>query len=217
MVKEKVTLEDIKTWLETGTEDPDTFVDLAWTLIKELREDDKVVGYKFSHYKIPLNLLVLDLESADEKTKAIRLVVETGIKTIDMDKSSKLSLYRALLELNKQAYIKIYLFGPEDEVAVAADLDKKYLSKEEFEHNLAYVLATVSILAGHEPLAKYIAEETAETLKQLVAAWYRQGVPEEEARRRLEAAGMDKNMIDFFISFIYKNEKKGDLVDILFT
>jgi len=201
----ETSLEEVRSWLEQGREDPDKLVDLPWTVVEELRKDGVVYGYRMAHPKVPVRLLVMDFERIGN-AKIIRIVVETGIPTIDMGREEKLKLYRVLLDLNKLPYTKIYIFGDDHEIGVAADMAKRDLSKDEFEEYLASVLGMVVLLSKSKELARYIEKEEFRVLNELVRTWYREGVPQEEALARLVRAGLSRELAEKFIRTVYQDQ-----------
>ena len=198
-----VTLSDVAEWLREGKDDPETFVDLRWVEIGKVKDNGRVYGLRFTHPKVPVNLLVLDLEIVSGNVPMIRLVVETGVKTIDLRPEDKIRLYRHLLEASKMPFAKFYLFGDEDEVAIAADLDKRGLSKDEFESHLASLLLGYALLAKHDSVKPQMAEKEAETLILLVSKWLEKGVPRELALKRLLDAGFNRETAEELIKMVY--------------
>ena len=194
--------------MENGSEKPDTFVDLKWTLLEKHDMNGKPYMYVFTHPVAPFRLLIIDMEASDNKSKAIRIVIETGIKTIDLDPKVKLSLYRIMLELAKIVFIKTYLFGDEDEIGIAADLDKKLLTKEEFEHHLASVLLTMAYLTSEEALKPLVAEKSLDTLLELVQTWFKRGIKREDALNNLVKYGLDKEIAEKIVDMVYKEENE---------
>ncbi|MCE4600231.1 MAG: hypothetical protein F7C38_01515 [Desulfurococcales archaeon] len=202
------TLEDVKKWLVEGVDEPETFVDLRWQVIDERVEDGKLKMLRVSHPKVPVNLLVLDLENPDYKIKTLRIVIETGLDTIDLGPEEKLALYRLLLDISKLPLAKYYIFGEGHEIAIAVDLDKKSLSKAEFEEALASLILGYTYLVSVLPagLKRKIIEESFVSLANLVAAWYRQGVTRERALQNLVDAGIDREVAEKIIGLVYGSE-----------
>jgi len=196
-------LDKVKEWLESGVEDPKTIVELKWEILEESRDKDgRITALRAAHPAIPLRLIILELSLSDEK-KAIRIVVETNIPTADLPPDQKLILYRLLLDWAKAGLVKIYLFGLHHEIAVASDVSAKNLTKEEFDDALVAILSAVLALSRYEPLAKYIIASEYAVLTELIRRWFREGLSEEEARKRLEDAGVSKEVVDQYIETIY--------------
>ncbi|MEB3774367.1 MAG: hypothetical protein GSR86_05520 [Desulfurococcales archaeon] len=200
---EKTEIEDVKKWLVEGKDEPETFVDLKWVVMEEDTRNGRTFSIRFTHPSVPVNLLVLDMEVLDENAKILRLVVETGIKTIDLDRDDKLRLYRYLLEGSKMPLAKFYLFGDEDEIGIAVDLDKRMLTKEELDLHLAAMLMGYSMLAELESLKNQVLAEQASVLMALVAKWMEKGVPREKVLERLIGAGMDREMAEKLVDTVY--------------
>ncbi len=197
-------LEDIKKWLVEGKDNPDTFVDLRWSVLDESRnEDGSLVSLRVTHEKIPVNLLILDLEGLGTDLPIIRLVVETGVTTIDLEPSEKLRLYRTLLEASKISMAKFYLFGDEDEIGIAADLNKKNLTREEFETALASLFMGYAALSEIPSIKEAIVTEQAMTLYALVAKWMEDRLSCKEAIKKLTKAGLDKELATTIVKQVY--------------
>lgn len=214
MSEEMVDLETIKKWLEEGKEEPETFVDLRWEILGEERgEDGRLKVLVASHQQVPVRLIVVDLEREGAKMKVLRLVVETTIKTIDLPPEVKLSLYRFLLESNKLPLVKFYLFSPSHEVAIATDVDKRLLSKEEFEEALASLLLGYLYLSEKLPVGfkERIREAAQVTLIELVRRWYERGVDRSKALENLVKAGMDRETAERILSLVYRRDSSYSL------
>lgn len=202
----KVSLEAIKTWLVEGVDEPETFVDLRWEVLDEYRDSDgRLISLRVTHPRIPVNLVVLDMEVGETKLPCIRLVVETGIETIDLEPRLKTKLYRLLLEGSKMPMAKFYLFGDSDEIGIAADLDKELLTKEEFEEALAGVLLGYMMLMETSGLAELLSISEAQVLYTLVSNWYSRGVKRAEALERLVRAGLDKEIAELIVGKVYSS------------
>ncbi len=211
MIKEFTDLETIKKWLVEGKDKPETFVDLRWEVLVEKKDEDgSLKVLRVTHPKIPINLLVLKMVDESSSIKAVRLVIETGIKTIDLETREKLNLYRLLLDASKLPLVKFYIFGDEHEIAIASDLDLRLLTKAEFAEALGVLL--LSYLAVVRTLIdKYKAEieaEELEVLYALVSKWYVSGVKREDALKKLVDAGIDKETAEKLIDYIYKGSSK---------
>ncbi|MCE4618123.1 MAG: hypothetical protein F7C82_03915 [Desulfurococcales archaeon] len=214
MSEEIVSLERILEWLKKGKDKPETFVDLRWEIIKEERgADDKLTMFVATHQAVPVQLLVLDLERMDAKMKVIRLAIESNINTIDLPPEAKIVLYRFLLNSSKLPLVKFYLFGENHQIAIATDLDKRLLSKEEFEEALAALLLGYMYLGESLPdqLREKMLEASQIALVELVQRWYERGVDREEALKNLVKAGFKKEEALKLLSLVYRPRGESPL------
>ncbi len=198
-------MELVRSWLVEGSDEPESFVDIKWRVIEEESRDGRPVRIRVTHEKLPVNLLVVDLEPFSG-AKAIRLVIETGIDTADLDRDRKLRLYRMLLDASKLPFVAFYLFGPHDEVAIAVDMDKRALTREELEDNMRSLMLAFFWLAEQEEVREKLLAESYMVLLRLVSAWFREGLPREDAMERLLSAGVDRELADKIVSRIYGGE-----------
>lgn len=214
MTEEIVSLERILEWLKEGKDKPDTFVDLRWEIIKEERgPDNKLTMFVATHQAVPVRLLVLDLERMDAKMKVIRLAIESNIDTIDLSPEGKIILYRFLLDSSKLPLVKFYLFGESHQIAIATDLDKRLLSKEEFEEALAALLLGYMYLGDSLPdqLREKMLEASQLALVELVQRWYEEGVDREEALKNLVKAGFKEEEAMKLLSLVYRPRGESPL------
>ena len=199
-----ISLEEVKKWLVEGSDDPDTFVDLKWSVLEEERDENGVLRrIRVTHEKVPVNLLALDLEDPSGSMPVIRLVVETGVSTVDLEPSTKLRLYRFLLNTSKIPIVKFYLYGDENEIGIAADLAKKDLTREEFETALAGLLLGYSALTRVPGVKEQALEEQVKMLYLLLSKWMRDKVSCGEAVIRLVRAGLDPEAAKAMVKQVY--------------
>jgi len=212
--EEIVSLETIREWLKEGKDKPETFVDLRWEIINEERgKDGKLTTFVATHQTVPVRLLVIDLERLNAKMKVIRLAIESNIYTIDLPPEVKIVLYRFLLDSSKIPLIKFYLFGESHQIAIATDLDKRLLSKAEFEEALGALLLGYMYLAESLPeeLSEKIIEASQMVLVELVQRWYERGVDKEEALENLIKAGLKKDEALKLLSLVYRSRGESPL------
>ncbi len=203
MVLEEDFMERIYKWLIEGREDADNIVDLRWQVIRE-RKDEKgrLEYFRVTHPSIPINLLVLRGEGFG-KAPLVRLVVETMLETRDLEPEAKLKLYRILLYAAKLPYVKYYLFGDSDRIAIAADIDPTSLSKEEFNHILTSLVYGYAALAEVEGLKEEFMSEQTLVLFALVRAYQEKGLSKDEAVRKLIKNGLEKDMAQKLVDMVY--------------
>ena len=202
----------IKEWLVQGSDEPESFVDMKWQVIDERVEDGKLTALRVTYPNTPVNLVVVDMENPDVKIKAFRMVIETGIRLLDLSPNTKFEVYRVLLDLSMIPLVKLYVFGEDQEIGVAVDLDKKSLSKEEFNEALAALLAGYRALVEMLPrdLKEEASEEALLVIYKLVENWYRSGVSRESAYRSLVKAGLDEEFAGRLVDLIYGGGSGGD-------
>ncbi len=207
---EKDIMDLILEWLREGSDEPESFVDIRWEVLEERREDGKLFSFRVTNERYPINLLVLDLEALDESVKAVRLVIETGVKTIDLDRDEKLRLYRLLLEGAKVPFAAFYLFGEEDEIGVAVDLDKRHITRDELEAHLAALFLAYAMLSRVGAIRKQLIRGQMAALLGLVAAWFREGMTREQAIKRLVSGGVDRKLAEEAVNFIFSHSGKEE-------
>ncbi len=208
MSKEKTSLEEIREWLVQGVDNPDTFVDLRWQVLEERKEDGKLVLLRVTHPRMPVNLIIQDLEREDSRIKMVRLAIETGIETVDLDASRKLKLYRGLLIASKIPLAKFILAGDTHEIEIVADLDKRLLTKDEFEEALAALFTAYTYLTSVEEFKDELIEKGLTVLLELVSNWHSKGRNRDEALKSLVKAGIDIQLAEKIVDMVYPKEAK---------
>ncbi len=199
-----VSLEDLLEWLRHGEEKPRRLVDLPWTIIEEKRVDGRLVSFRASHPGILVNMLVLYLPTRPEEGRGpfARLVLETDISTIDMEPGEKLSLYRRLLSVSRLPLVKYYIYGSDQNVGVAVDLDLKSLSIDEFEDALAMLLAGYIYLKKMKGFEEILRREEASVLAKLVIAHLARGESREEVIEYLAKSGITREEAEEIVSAV---------------
>lgn len=209
MPEKYTSLEEIREWLVNGTDNPETFVDLRWQVLEEKREDGKLTALRVTHPKVPLDLTVTDLERSDSKLKIVRLAADTGVDTVDLEPGDKLKLYRTLLILSKLPIVKFTLAGEDHRIQIVADVDKRLLSKQEFEEALAAILTAYSYLSKIEGIGVVLAKKGLAVLLELVSKWHEKGKSRSEAIRALVRAGIDPGTAEKIVETVYPARKAG--------
>ncbi|MCE4628386.1 MAG: hypothetical protein F7C34_04475 [Desulfurococcales archaeon] len=200
----EVSLETIKKWLVEGTDEPETFVDLRWTILEERRENGELKYFIASHPRIPVRLLVMSLNTL-KSVPVARLVIETGIPTVDLQAEDKLILYRWLLDANKLPMAKYYIYGEDHNIGVAVDLDLRSISREEFNDSLMTLfVAYISLKKASRVLERIASKEELVTLSQLVARYIEKGISKEEVIRYLVSNGLDEEVAREIVDTIYR-------------
>ncbi|MCE4625429.1 MAG: hypothetical protein F7C35_06150 [Desulfurococcales archaeon] len=210
----RVTFDTIKKWLVEGKDNPDNLVDLKWSIIDE-KEEEGSRALRATHPKVPINLLVLSAKSTKGKEfDYVRLVIETFIETRDLPPETKLKFYRILLDLPKLPLTKLYLYGPDDTVGIAADLDLRSLSKEEFDDALAMLLLVYTYLKKLSTgLEELMTKEEILMLGLLVRNYIEKGMTKDEIIDTLVKNGLPKEIANDLVNTVYTitggSEKRG--------
>ena len=204
---EQVSIEDVRKWLVEGREDADNLVDLMWVVLDEIRDEEgNLEALRVSHPRVPINLLVVDIRNPKGKPEepgVIRLVAETDIETIDLEPKDKLKLYRFLLDGSRLPLLKYYIYGDEDTIGVAVDLDKKSLSKEEFNDALMSLAFGVAYLARFKALASQIGSEAYMMLFKMAAVYAQKGRKKEEIVQAFIKSGLSKEDAESIVDMVF--------------
>lgn len=204
-----VSLEDIRGWLISGSDDPDSFVDIKWIVIDESRKDGKLVSFRVTHERYPVALYILDLEAMEAGVSAVRLVIETGVRTIDMEPGEKLRLYRILLDGGRIPFVTFYIYGEEDEIGVAVDMDKRGLTREEFEAHMATLFIGYALLMEIDFIKDQLLTEQTKTLLSLVASWISSGMGRRQVVARLVSGGLDGEIAERLVDTVLSTTGDG--------
>ncbi|MEB3851593.1 MAG: hypothetical protein LRS49_03285 [Desulfurococcales archaeon] len=201
-------LEDVRSWLEEGVENPERLEHVKFTIVEESAEDGRLRALRATSAEAPVMLLAIDL--GDSPVPAIRVVVETGVETVDLEPERKLKLYRSLLLYSRLPLVKTYLYGDEHKLALAVDLDKKSLSRAEFNDAVASLLLAYVTIVSELGFREEAAEEAMRSLTALAAAQLRSGRGREEVEETLIAAGVPRELADRILDEVYGQEESGD-------
>ncbi len=190
-------LKEVAEWLRQGTPEAEHIVDLPWVV--EMDEKEGVLVATTAPY--PFRLLVFYREDLH----AIRLVIETRIKTVFMDKAEKLKVYHYLLiDVNRRPYVKAYLFGDEHEVAITADISSIGLNKESFDDVLTFLVGTLGLLYDKLGKPEEIEEEAISLLYITIKKWYEQGWAKERIKKLLMRGGLKEKEAEEMINEVLK-------------
>ena len=210
MAGQSVSLETLKSWLAEGSPESESLVGSKWIIVEESSDTTGLREFAAILPKIPLTLLVIGLRDADGNVFAARLVVETPISTADLDLESKVKLYRRLLTLNRMALVKYYIYGEDNTVAIAVDLDLKSLSKEEFEDALARLLLGFLYLGKlDERFEKMMKEKEVMDLGRMVLSYMERGKSREEIIQLLVEGGLSRDLARDLVNTIYSMAGKA--------
>ena len=203
-------MEDVRSWLEEGRDEAEDLVDLRWEVLEEKRgEDGGLASFRATHPALPVNLLVLHVPIG-EGPGAVRLVVETGLDTVDLEPGEKLRLYRSLLRLSRMPLAKYYLYGEEHEIGIAVDLDLRSLSREEFNDALATLALAYLYLRDLSPsLRERMRREEVRVLAKLVANYVEKGRSREEIVELFTRSGLSRKEAEKIVSSAFREAGRG--------
>jgi len=180
---------------------------VGWEVLEEGRDPEgRLRWFRATNATLPVVLLVMDLEDAvedpDARVPAVRLAIETSVKTAYLDVEERLALYREMFDKAKIPLATFYLIGVHDEIVVAVDVDKRILTREVLEDHFRLLLAFFALASASERVWKQVSSESRRVLLKLVRKWLREGLGREELIEKLTAAG-------------YPPEEAAELVDII--
>ncbi len=206
-----VDLKVIREWLESGVL-AGSGVLLKWEVLEEERDEDGALRVlRASCVGFPVNLVVLSIEgpSCESGPCVARLVIETGIPTVDLDSDVKLRLYRLLLLAGRLALAKFYLYGEEHYIGIAADLDLRSLSRGEFEDYLAMLVAGYLYLRELPGMEEILREKELDILAGIVLEHLKHGEPEEKVVESLEKMGLPKDIASRLVSALSREQREA--------
>ncbi len=195
-------LDQVKFWLGKGVEEPKEIAELPWD-IEEVKENG-TRGLVAVNPKLPVKLFVVE----HEEVNILRILVQTGIYTADLEPGEKLRVYRNLLSLNKNPLAKIFIDGMDGEIVVAADLSTKNLGEEEFHDTVSFTITLVVSLYNKYGVPKNVQLEMLRNLVWLIQKRIEKGW----TRDKLEAflvnkVGMGKNEADQLLDTVFPSKE----------
>ncbi len=184
-------------WLEEGSEEPETIVDLKWAIYDVKKDDNgKIISFRASTVVVPVRLLVLDM---GDDPPAVRFVIETPIETIDYDIKRKAKIYRAMLLTSRAPLVKFYLYGEEQLIGIAADLDKRSIRKKEVSDALSMLVFSLKAFidrVNDEEINELIAADALEVLIELARKYVSEGKSRDELIEYLVRSGLDREIAE---------------------
>lgn len=135
MAQEDTTREEIIGWLAEEKEGAKRLIDLKW--------DVKQLGNLCTLHNdnVPFTILLLFTENT------VRIFVDTGIETATLRSSMRLSIYRTLLILSRQAeLVKFMLDGINENIFARVDLELHHLTRHEFDDGLNTLLSALYLM-----------------------------------------------------------------------
>lgn len=152
--------EQVVAWLTEAKNGAKRLIDLKW--------DVKQVGdlYLCKNEGVPFTILLMF------NNNLVHIFVDTGIETATLENSPRLSIYRTLLLLNRQAdMVKFMLDGINENVFARVDLELLNLSRREFDDGLNMLLSNlylmVKALKLEDQFNKQITNRMVETIMDL--------------------------------------------------
>jgi hypothetical protein len=196
-------LDQVKSWLEKGVEEPKEIAELPWE-IEEVKENG-TKGLIAVNPKLPVKLFVVE----HKEVNILRVLVQTGIYTADLEPSEKLRVYRNLLSLNKNPLAKIFIDGMDGEIVAAADLSTKTMGEEEFHDTISFTITLVISLYNKYGVPKNVQLEMLSNLVWLIQKRIEKGW----TRDKLEAflvnkVGMGKSEADQLLETVFPSKEK---------
>jgi hypothetical protein len=202
-----VTLDDVREWLEEGVDNPEKLEHVRFTILGVEEAKGRITALRATSASIPVKLLAIDL--GDSPIPAIRVVVETDVDTADLEPREKLKVYRALLGFSKMPLAKIYLYGDDHKIALAVDLDKRSLSKGEFNDAVAALILGYLGLVERLGLEEEAYKEAMRNLVLLAAAQMRSGKDPREIEEALRSAGVPGEIVETIMSVIQRSGEEA--------
>ena len=199
-------LETLRDWLVQGVENPGRLEELRFVVVEESRRNGRLESFRAISPSVPVRLLVADL--GDHPIPAFRIAIETDIATVDMEPQQKLKAYRALLLASRLPLVKVYVYTDEHLIALAVDLDKRSLSRREFNDAIAALAMAYNYIIRELGLEREAGEEALRNLEMLAAAQLRQGRSREEVEEMLLKAGIPEEIARRIIESIYGTEEE---------
>ncbi len=135
MAHNLTTREEVIGWLTEEKEGARRLIDLKW--------DVKQVGSlsMVRNENVPFTILLLFTENT------VRIFVDTGIETAVLKSTPRLSIYRTLLILNRQAeLVKFMLDGINENIFARVDLELLQLTRSEFDDGLNTLLSALYLM-----------------------------------------------------------------------
>ena len=202
-----VTLEDVREWLEEGVDNPERLEHVRFTILATEESEGRLTALRATSAAVPVRLLAIAL--GDSPIPAIRVVVETDVDTADLEPREKLRIYRALLGFSKMPLAKVYLYGDDHKIALAVDLDKRSLSKGEFNDAIAALILGYLGLVEKLGIEEEAYEEAMRNLVLLAAAQMRSGRDPEEIEESLRSAGVPGEIVERIMGLIKAGGREG--------
>lgn len=135
MAEAATTTEEIIGWLTKEKEGAKRLIDLKW--------DVKQIGNLCTLHNdnVPFTILLLFTENT------VRIFVDTGIETATLRSAVRLSIYRTLLILSRQAeLVKFMLDGINENIFGRVDLELHHLTRKEFDDGLNTLLSALYLM-----------------------------------------------------------------------
>ncbi len=165
---------DIKSWLENGTDDSKSLVGMKWQI-------DEGENYMIlMNEKLPFRIYMAYFGNY------LEIFLKTGIETAVMENQLRLATYRSLLILNKQIdLVKFMIDGINEEIVLRTDFETSSFTKEELEDALNILLSSIYVLVRTLKLEDQFNQSIAERMIMMVQEMLAQGKSPEDVKNYL--------------------------------
>lgn len=165
---------DIKSWLENGTDDSKSLVGMKWQI-------DEGENYMIlMNEKLPFRIYMAYFGNY------LEIFLKTGIETAVMENQPRLATYRSLLILNKQIdLVKFMIDGINEEIVLRTDFETSSFTKEELEDALNILLSSIYVLVRTLKLEDQFNQSIAERMIMMVQEMLAQGKSPEDVKSYL--------------------------------
>lgn len=165
---------DIKSWLENGTDDSKSLVGMKWQI-------DEGENYMIlMNEKLPFRIYMAYFGNY------LEIFLKTGIETAVMENQPRLATYRSLLILNKQIdLVKFMIDGINEEIVLRTDFETSSFTKEELEDALNILLSSIYVLVRTLKLEDQFNQSIAERMIMMVQEMLAQGKSPEDVKNYL--------------------------------
>jgi hypothetical protein len=173
---------EIKSWLENGTDDSKSLVGMKWQI--EEGENYMIL----MNEKLPFRIYMAYFGNY------LEIFLKTGIETAVMENQPRLATYRSLLILNKQIdLVKFMLDGINEEIVLRTDFETSSFTKDELEDALNILLSSIYVLVRTLKLEDQFNQSIAERMIMMVQEMLAQGKsPEDVENYLVTKAGLSK-------------------------
>ena len=177
---------EIKSWLENGTDDSKSLVGMKWHI--EEGENYMIL----MNEKLPFMIYLAYFGNY------LEIFMKTGIETSVMENQPRLATYRSLLILNKQIdLVKFMIDGINEEIVLRADFETSSFTKEELEDALNILLSSIYVLVRTLKLEDQFNQRIAERMILMVQQMLEQGKSTEDVKNYLiTKVGLSKEEAD---------------------
>ncbi|WP_393970858.1 hypothetical protein OXIME_001100 [Oxyplasma meridianum] len=165
---------EIKSWLEKGTDDSKSLVGMKW----KIEEGDNYMV--LMNEKVPFVIYMAYFDNY------LEIFMKTGIETAVMENQPRLAVYRSLLILNRQVdLVKFMIDGMNEEIVLRADFEISSFTREELEDALNILLSSMYVLVRTLKLEDQFNRIISERMFMMVQEMLDQGKSAEDVKNYL--------------------------------